>query len=77
MNIEDNNVSVLNLVELTSKKNRANFMRKNSSKKRFSIECKGWEQEAVLRMLYNNLDTEVAGKTRRFSCLWWYWKSSS
>lgn len=25
-----------------------------------SIECKGWEQEAVLRMLYNNLDPEVA-----------------
>ena len=24
-----------------------------------SIECKGWEQ-AVLRMLYNNLDPEVA-----------------
>ncbi|MEG9296049.1 urocanate hydratase [Mangrovibacillus sp. Mu-81] len=24
------------------------------------IECKGWEQEAVLRMLYNNLDPEVA-----------------
>ncbi|WP_227936042.1 urocanate hydratase [Alkalihalobacillus deserti] len=26
------------------------------------IECKGWEQEAVLRMLYNNLDPEVAEK---------------
>ncbi|KHF38543.1 urocanate hydratase [Halalkalibacter okhensis] len=25
-------------------------------------ECKGWEQEAVLRMLYNNLDPEVAEK---------------
>ncbi|MDX8344123.1 urocanate hydratase [Rossellomorea sp. YZS02] len=24
------------------------------------LECKGWEQEAVLRMLYNNLDPEVA-----------------
>ena len=45
-------------------------MRENSSKKGLSIECKGWEQEAVLRMLYNNLDPEVAGKTRRFSCLW-------
>lgn len=28
--------------------------------KGLSIECKGWEQEAVLRMLYNNLDPEVA-----------------
>ncbi|MEQ6378250.1 urocanate hydratase [Bacillaceae bacterium S4-13-58] len=26
------------------------------------LECKGWEQEAVLRMLYNNLDPEVAEK---------------
>ena len=26
------------------------------------MECKGWEQEAVLRMLYNNLDPEVAEK---------------
>ncbi|TMU84070.1 urocanate hydratase [Bacillus sp. BHET2] len=24
------------------------------------LECKGWEQEAVLRMLFNNLDPEVA-----------------
>jgi urocanate hydratase len=29
-------------------------------KKGTEIECKGWEQEAVLRMLYNNLDPEVA-----------------
>ena len=35
MNIEDNNVSVLNLVELTSKKNRSEFYEKNSRKKRF------------------------------------------
>ncbi|MEI5907959.1 urocanate hydratase [Bacillus spongiae] len=27
-----------------------------------NLECKGWEQEAVLRMLYNNLDPEVAEK---------------
>ncbi|MBD1379583.1 urocanate hydratase [Metabacillus arenae] len=26
------------------------------------LECKGWEQEAVLRMLYNNLDPHVAEK---------------
>ena len=26
------------------------------------LQCKGWEQEAVLRMLYNNLDPEVAEK---------------
>ncbi|MFC0043752.1 urocanate hydratase [Metabacillus iocasae] len=31
-------------------------------KKGIEIECKGWEQEAVLRMLYNNLDPEVAEK---------------
>ena len=30
------------------------------AKKGLDIECKGWEQEAVLRMLYNNLDPEVA-----------------
>ncbi len=30
------------------------------AKKGLEIECKGWEQEAVLRMLYNNLDPEVA-----------------
>ncbi|HDJ2894650.1 TPA: urocanate hydratase [Staphylococcus aureus] len=35
-------------------------MRKIQAKKGLSIECKGWEQEAVLRMLYNNLDPEVA-----------------
>lgn len=34
---------------------------KNSRKKGgLELECKGWEQEAVLRMLYNNLDPEVA-----------------
>ncbi|WP_426786782.1 urocanate hydratase [Staphylococcus capitis] len=35
-------------------------MRKIQAKKSLDIECKGWEQEAVLRMLYNNLDPEVA-----------------
>lgn len=35
-------------------------MRKIVAKKGLDIECKGWEQEAVLRMLYNNLDPEVA-----------------
>jgi urocanate hydratase len=32
------------------------------SKKGLELECKGWEQEAALRMLYNNLDPEVAEK---------------
>lgn len=35
-------------------------MRKIQAKKGLDIECKGWEQEAVLRILYNNLDPEVA-----------------
>ncbi|GAB3792917.1 urocanate hydratase [Virgibacillus kimchii] len=30
------------------------------AKKGLELECQGWEQEAVLRMLYNNLDPEVA-----------------
>ncbi|OZU87095.1 urocanate hydratase [Virgibacillus indicus] len=30
------------------------------AKKGIDLECKGWEQEAALRMLYNNLDPEVA-----------------
>lgn len=34
--------------------------RKITVKKGLEIECKGWEQEAALRMLYNNLDPEVA-----------------
>ncbi|KOR12871.1 urocanate hydratase [Staphylococcus carnosus] len=34
--------------------------RQIKAKKGLEIECKGWEQEAVLRMLYNNLDPEVA-----------------
>jgi len=29
-------------------------------KKGVELECKGWEQEAALRMLYNNLDPEVS-----------------
>ncbi|MFD2831085.1 urocanate hydratase [Corticicoccus populi] len=33
---------------------------KITAKKGLEIECKGWEQEAALRMLYNNLDPEVA-----------------
>lgn len=36
------------------------MMRKITAKKGLDIECKGWEQEAALRMLYNNLDPEVA-----------------
>lgn len=31
-------------------------------KKGMELECKGWEQEAALRMLMNNLDPEVAEK---------------
>lgn len=34
--------------------------RKIVAKKGLELECKGWEQEAALRMLYNNLDPEVA-----------------
>lgn len=34
--------------------------RKITAKKGLEIECKGWEQEAALRMLYNNLDPQVA-----------------
>ncbi|AXM87703.1 urocanate hydratase [Anoxybacillus ayderensis] len=37
-------------------------MRHIQAKKGLELECKGWEQEAVLRMLYNNLDPEVAEK---------------
>ncbi|WP_338776366.1 urocanate hydratase [Metabacillus sp. FJAT-52054] len=32
------------------------------AKKGLKLECKGWEQEAALRMLYNNLDPDVAEK---------------
>lgn len=32
------------------------------AKRGIEIECKGWEQEAVLRMLCNNLDPDVAEK---------------
>ncbi|UOQ45642.1 urocanate hydratase [Halobacillus salinarum] len=34
--------------------------RKLKASRGTEIECKGWEQEAVLRMLHNNLDPEVA-----------------
>lgn len=37
-------------------------MKQIQVKKGLQLECKGWEQEAVLRMLYNNLDPEVAEK---------------
>jgi urocanate hydratase len=33
---------------------------KITAKRGLDIECKGWEQEAALRMLHNNLDPEVA-----------------
>ncbi|WP_179122059.1 hypothetical protein, partial [Salmonella enterica] len=33
--------------------------RQIKAKKGLEIECKGWEQEAVLRMLYNNLTAIV------------------
>lgn len=36
--------------------------KKIHAKKGLELECKGWEQEAALRMLYNNLDPEVAEK---------------
>lgn len=35
-------------------------MKQVKVKKGLDLECKGWEQEAILRMLYNNLDPEVA-----------------
>ena len=34
------------------------------------LSCKGWQQEAALRMLMNNLDPEVAEASRQFDCLW-------
>ena len=34
-------------------------MRHIQEKRGLQLECKGWEQEAVLRMLYNNLDQEA------------------
>ncbi|MFA1821787.1 urocanate hydratase [Virgibacillus oceani] len=37
-------------------------MRNIKAKKGLELECQGWEQEAALRMLYNNLDPEVAEK---------------
>src|SRR5690625_7360286 len=33
---------------------------KLKAKRGIELECKGWEQEAALRMLHNNLDSEVA-----------------
>ena len=36
--------------------------RKITAKTGLELECKGWEQEAALRMLYNNLDPEVADR---------------
>jgi urocanate hydratase len=44
-------------IEMINKANRV-----IRAKKGLELECKGWEQEAVLRMLYNNLDPEVAEK---------------
>lgn len=35
-------------------------MNKLKAKTGLKLECKGWEQEAALRMLHNNLDPEVA-----------------
>ncbi|MBY0095926.1 urocanate hydratase [Mesobacillus maritimus] len=40
----------------------ANTNRQVKAKKGLELECKGWEQEAALRMLYNNLDPHVAEK---------------
>jgi urocanate hydratase len=37
-------------------------MRNVKAKRGLELECQGWEQEAALRMLYNNLDPEVAEK---------------
>jgi len=34
--------------------------------------CKGWHQEAAMRMLMNNLDPDVAEKPEELDCLWWY-----
>ncbi|MYL49447.1 urocanate hydratase [Halobacillus litoralis] len=39
---------------------RMSTTRKVKAKTGTQLECKGWEQEAVLRMLCNNLDPEVA-----------------
>ncbi len=40
------------------------------------LTCKGWHQEAALRMLMNNLDPEVAEKPQRIDCLWWTGKAA-
>jgi urocanate hydratase len=41
---------------------KANQKRVVTAKRGIEIECKGWEQEAALRMLCNNLDPDVAEK---------------
>ena len=41
------------------------------------LSCKGWIQEAALRMLMNNLDPEVAEKPQELNCIWWNRKSCS
>jgi len=40
----------------------ANQNRVVIAKRGNDLECKGWEQEAALRMLCNNLDPDVAEK---------------
>jgi hypothetical protein len=35
-----------------------------------TLSCKGWQQEAAMRMLMNNLDPEVAEKAGRSDRLW-------
>ena len=34
------------------------------------IQCKGWIQEAAMRMLLNNLDPEVAERPDELNCIW-------
>ena len=39
------------------------------------LNTKGWQQEAALRMLMNNLDPDVAEKPGRVDRLRWKWES--
>ena len=35
-----------------------------------TLTCKGWQQEAAMRMLMNNLDPDVAERPARLNHLW-------
>ena len=70
-------ISIITLSIIISVIDMKPAMEKIKAPKGTELSCKGWIQEAALRMLMNNLDPEVAEDPERLICIRWFRQSGA